>query len=106
MRRLSSLAWRTLGARKVRSFLSMAGIALGVAVLFASLSAGATMDAAVEKAAADEMGHTDLRVQALEESGLSRDTVNVIAGAAGVSVAARTCRPGPTRRRPQSCPRR
>ena len=88
MRRLSSLAWRTLGARKVRSFLSMAGIALGVAVLFASLSAGATMDAAVEKAAADEMGHTDLRVQALEESGLSRDTVNVIAGAAGVSVAA------------------
>ena len=72
MRRLSSLAWRSLGARKMRSFLTTAGIALGVAVLFASLSAGATMDAAVDRAAADEMGHADLRVEALEEQGLSQ----------------------------------
>ena len=48
MRRLSSLAWRPLGARKVRSFLSMAGIALGVAVLFASLSAGASLAAGID----------------------------------------------------------
>ena len=88
MRRLSSLAWRSLGARKLRSFLTMAGIALGVAVLFASLSAGVTMDAAVDKAAADEMGRADLRVGALEEQGLSRATVDMIAQTAGVSVAA------------------
>jgi putative ABC transport system permease protein len=88
VRRLSSLAWRSLGSRKLRSFLTVAGIALGVAVLFASLSAGATMDAAVDSAAADEMGHADLRVQALEERGLSQATVDVIAGSAGVAVAA------------------
>jgi putative ABC transport system permease protein len=88
VRRLSSLAWRTLGSRKLRSFLTVAGIALGVAVLFASLSAGATMDAAVASAAADEMGHSDLRVQALEERGLSQATVDVITRSAGVSVAA------------------
>jgi putative ABC transport system permease protein len=88
VRRLSSLAWRNLGSRKLRSFLTIAGIALGVAVLFASLSAGATMDAAVDRAAADEMGRADLRVAALEEQGLSQVTVDAIAGASGVSVAA------------------
>ncbi len=88
MRRLSSLAWRSLGARKLRSFLTAAGIALGVAVLFASLSAGAAMDSAVDRAAADEMGSADMRVQALEEQGLTQATVDVISGEAGVSVAA------------------
>jgi putative ABC transport system permease protein len=72
----------------MRSFLSIVGIALGVAVLFASLSAGATMDSAVDKAAADEMGRSDLRVQALEEQGLDAATVNVISQVAGVAVAA------------------
>jgi putative ABC transport system permease protein len=72
----------------MRTFLTTAGIALGVAVLFASLSAGATMDAAVDRAAADEMGRSDLRVQALEEQGLDTATVGVIAQVAGVSVAA------------------
>jgi putative ABC transport system permease protein len=75
-------------ARPLRSFLTIAGIALGVAVLYASLAAGATMDAAVERAAADEMGHSTLRVQALEERGLSPQTLAIVAGAPGVSVAA------------------
>jgi putative ABC transport system permease protein len=88
VRRFSSLAWRSLGSRKLRSFLTMAGVALGVAVLFASLSAGATMDAAVNKAAADEMGHADLRIEALEERGLTTATVAAIENAAGVAVAA------------------
>ena len=68
--------------------LTAAGVALGVAVLFASLSASATMDAAVSRAAADEMGHSALRVQALEERGLSRETVALVTKAAGVEVAA------------------
>jgi putative ABC transport system permease protein len=72
----------------MRSFLTMVGIALGVAVLFASLSAGATMDAAVDRAAADELGRSDLRVQALEEQGLNPATVDVISRVPGVSVAA------------------
>jgi putative ABC transport system permease protein len=66
----------------------MAGVALGVAVLFASLSAGATMDAAVARAAADEMGASVLRVEALEERGLSPETVAVITRTAGVLAAA------------------
>jgi putative ABC transport system permease protein len=88
VRRLSSLAWRSLGARKLRSFLTVVGIGLGVAVLFASLAAGAGMDAAVDKAAADEMGHADLRVQALQETGLSKETISAVESVPGVSIAA------------------
>jgi putative ABC transport system permease protein len=88
VRRLSSLAWPSLRAHPLRSFLTTAGITLGVAVLFASLSAGATMDAAVDRAAADEIGHAVLRVQTLEERGLGPDTVAAIEGVRGVSVAA------------------
>jgi putative ABC transport system permease protein len=88
VRRLSSLAWRSLRAHPLRSFLTSAGITLGVAVLFASLSAGATMDEAVDRAAADEIGHAVLRVQALEERGLGPETVAAIEGVRGLSVAA------------------
>ena len=88
MRRLSSLAWRSLGAQKLRSFLTTVGIGLGVAVLYASLSAGAAMDSAVDRAAADEIGHADLRIQALEESGLSSATIDVVRHMTDVAVAA------------------
>ncbi len=88
MRRLSSLAWRSLRARPLRSFLTVAGVAVGVAVLFASLSAGAAMDAAVERAAADEMGRAALRVEALEERGLGPETRDIVAATPGVAVAA------------------
>jgi putative ABC transport system permease protein len=88
VRRFSSLAWRSLRARPLRSFLTAAGIALGVAVLYASLSAGATMDAAVDRAAADEIGHAALRVEALEERGFTPQAVQAISHVAGVEVAA------------------
>jgi putative ABC transport system permease protein len=88
VRRLSGLAWRSLGARALRSLLTIAGVALGVAVLYASLSAGVSMDAAVTRAASDEMGRAVLRVGALEEHGLSPTAVEVVERAAGVSVAA------------------
>ncbi|MGA3056651.1 MAG: FtsX-like permease family protein [Candidatus Limnocylindrales bacterium] len=88
MRRLSSLAWRSLRARSLRSFLTIVGVALGVAVLFASLSAGATMDAAVDRAASDEIGRAVVRIGALEERGLSPAAVLVAEKTVGVSVAA------------------
>jgi putative ABC transport system permease protein len=46
------------------------------------------MDAAVDRAAADEIGHAVLRVQALEERGLGVETVKAIEEVHGVSVAA------------------
>ena len=88
MARLSSLAWRSLWARPLRSFLTIAGVALGVGVLFASLTTGATMDAALDRAAADEIGRADIRVQALEESGLTNATLAVVESAFGIDVAA------------------
>jgi putative ABC transport system permease protein len=88
MRRFSSLAGRSLRARPLRSALTMAGVALGVAVLFASLSASATMEAAVDRAAADEMGRAAVRVQTLEERGLSPDLLAVVTRTSGAAVAA------------------
>ena len=46
------------------------------------------MDAAVNRAAADEIGHAALRVDALEERGLSPEALQAIAHVAGVSVVA------------------
>jgi putative ABC transport system permease protein len=88
MARLSSLAWRSLWARPLRTFLTIVGVALGVAVLFASLTTGATMDSALEHAAADDMGRADLRIEALEETGLTDATLAIVQGAFGLDVAA------------------
>ena len=63
-------------------------MALGVAVLFASLSAGATMDAAVDPCRLGRDGPSRAAVGALEEHGLSPTAVEVVERAAGVSVAA------------------
>ena len=60
-------------------------------MLFASLSAGAAMDAAVDRAAADEMGRAAVRVEALEERGLSPRRASHRSGLAG----RRSRRPGP-----------
>jgi putative ABC transport system permease protein len=88
MARLSSLAWRSLWARPLRTFLTIVGVALGVAVLLASLTTGATIDSALDRTAADEMGRADLRIQSLEESGLTDATLAVVRQAEGLDVAA------------------
>ncbi|HTK45741.1 MAG TPA: ABC transporter permease, partial [Patescibacteria group bacterium] len=82
---LDRLAWRTLAARPVRSLLTIAGIALGVAVLCASLTLGVALDAAVQRTVNDMVGRADLRVSGLLEGGLSdaavaalMDTGNVL----------------------------
>ena len=88
MRRLSSLAWRSLLARRLRTLLTTAGIALGVGVLFAALLANAAVDTAVERTTATIMGNAALRVDAFNEAGLSEATQQTIAGTPGVAVAA------------------
>src|SRR5690242_17508860 len=88
MRRLSSLAWRSLLARRLRTLLTTAGISLGVGVLFAALLANAAVDASVERTTNTLMGKAALRVDAFTEAGLTDETQQTIAGTPGVAVAA------------------
>ncbi|MBI3747110.1 MAG: ABC transporter permease [Chloroflexi bacterium] len=87
---LDRLAWRTLAARPLRTILTIAGIALGVAVLSASLTMGAGLDAAIARTVRDVVGNADLRVSAFREDGLSSGTADVIAATTGVAVVAPT----------------
>jgi putative ABC transport system permease protein len=75
---LDRLAWRTLASRPLRSLLTIAGIALGVAVLCASLTLGAALDAAVRRTVNDMVGRADIRVSGLRDGGLSEGAVATI----------------------------
>ncbi len=85
---LTNLAFRSLRARPLRAVLSALGVALGVAVLFAGMSVRAGVDASVRSTVNDLVGRSDLRVAAFGETGLSADTVALIAETPGVAVAA------------------
>lgn len=85
---LSSYAWRSLAARPLRSLLSIAGIALGVAVLFAALATNAGIETAVERTVRDLVGRADIRIEGFAEGGLSPASVRAIAETPGVSVVA------------------
>jgi putative ABC transport system permease protein len=88
MRGLNSLAFRSLGARRGRTLLSVVGIALGVGVLFASLATDAGIESAIDRTVHDIVGRADLRVAAFGEQGLSPESVAAIDEAPGVVVAA------------------
>lgn len=83
---LDRLAWRTLAARPLRTILTIIGVALGVAVLSASLTMGAGLDAAIDRTVRDVVGSADLRVSAFREDGLAAGTADVIAATPGVAV--------------------
>ena len=57
---LNGLAWRGLRARPLRTGLTVAGVALGVAVLFAGLATNAGIEAAVDRAVSTLVGQADL----------------------------------------------
>ncbi len=88
MRGLHALAWRGLRARTLRSVLTMSGVALGVAVLFAGLATDAGIEASVDRTVEGLVGRADLRVAAFGETGLSLATVEAISATPGVAVAA------------------
>src|SRR5262245_12324797 len=88
MRGLTSLALRSLSARRGRTLLSVVGIALGVGVLFASLATDAGIESAIDRTVHDIVGRADLRVAAFGEEGLSPESVAAIDDAPGVVVAA------------------
>ena len=77
---LNGLAWRGLRARPLRTGLTVAGVTLGVAVLFAGLATNAGIETAVDRAVSTLVGRANLRVAAFGEIGLSRDTLASIAG--------------------------
>jgi putative ABC transport system permease protein len=85
---LTTLAFRSLRARPARVGLSILGVALGVAVLFAGLATNAGVDTSVNTTVRDLVGRADLRVAAFNETGLSAGTTAAIAGSPGVAVAA------------------
>jgi putative ABC transport system permease protein len=87
---LDRLAWRTLAARPLRTILTIVGVALGVAVLSASLTMGAGLDAAIDRTVRDVVGTADLRVSAFLERGLADSTVAAIRDTEGVAVVAPT----------------
>jgi putative ABC transport system permease protein len=87
-RGLTGLAWRSLWARRARSLLTLAGIALGVGVLFAALATNDGIDRSVDRTVRDLVGRADLRISAFAEGGLADATVGTIRGTAGVAVAA------------------
>lgn len=85
---LNGLAWRGLRARPMRTGLTIAGVTLGVAVLFAGLATNAGIEAAVDRSVSTLVGRADLRVAAFGESGLSDATLATIVATPGVTVAA------------------
>lgn len=86
--RLGTLAWRGLAARPLRTSLTLAGVALGVAVLTATLIAGQAATEAVRRAADELYGSAQLRVRAFDEAGFTPRSVSAMRQIPGVLNAA------------------
>ena len=86
--RLSSLAWRGLLARPLRTALAMAGIALGVAVVTATIVTGSSSQAALRSATADLLGAADVRLRAFDDAGFQPRTLQAIRALPQVETAA------------------
>ncbi len=76
--RLASIAWRGLQARPLRTSLTVIGVALGVAVVAATMITGAASDAALRSATADLLGAADVRLRAFDEAGFTPRTVQAL----------------------------
>src|SRR6478752_3550140 len=85
---LTRLALRSLRARLLRTTLTVVGVALGVAVLFAALVTGDGIAAAADRTVEALVGRADLRVAAFSEAGLSQETYAAITSTPGVAVVA------------------
>jgi putative ABC transport system permease protein len=86
--RLATIAWRGLIARPLRTALTIAGVALGVAVVSATLITSRSADEAVQGAAAELLGRAELRVRAFRDEGFTPRTVQAVRSLPGVLVAA------------------
>src|SRR3954469_15903632 len=83
-----SLALRSLAARPGRTVLSIVGVALGIAVLYASLATDAGISASIDRTVRDLVGRADLRVESFGPTALSAGSLAAIQAAPGVTRAA------------------
>jgi len=86
--RLGDIAWRGLAARPLRTLLTVAGVALGVAVLAAALITSQATTEAVRRAAQELYGSAELRVRAFDADGFTPRSVTALRQVPGVLNAA------------------
>ncbi len=85
---LTRLALRSLRERRLRTTLTIIGVALGVAVLFAGLATGDGITAAADRTVQALVGRADLRVAAFGEGGLGSESFAAITATPGVEIVA------------------
>ena len=86
--RLATLALRGLAARRLRTALTVIGVALGVALVTGTLLANQASSEAVRKAAAEILGRAELRVRAFDPAGFTPRAVLDMRQISGVLAAA------------------
>ncbi len=85
---LGALAWRSLTAAPIRSILTILGVALGAAVLVATVVTAEGSDRAVEQAVTDAVGRADLTVTAFGDAVFDASALDRAGSVSGVAVAA------------------
>ncbi len=85
---LGSLAWRGIAARPLRSALTIGSIAVGVAIVTATLIANQASGDAVRRAAQELLGNATLRVRAFDPAGFTPRGVTTLRRLPGVTAAA------------------
>ena len=86
--RLATLAWRGLTARRLRSALTIMGVALGVALVAGTLLTSQAASEAVERAAREILGKAEIRVRAFDPAGFTPSAVQMLRRIPGVVTAA------------------
>lgn len=85
--RLSSLAWRNLGTRKARTFLTVLGVALGVAVILATAIANQSTIQAFQVMIDAITGKADFWINSSSSTGFDQKRLADVAATPGVAVA-------------------
>ncbi|HEX5039130.1 MAG TPA: FtsX-like permease family protein [Candidatus Limnocylindria bacterium] len=86
--RLSAIAWRGLLSRPLRTALSIIGVALGVAVVTATIVVGSASEQALESVSVGLLGRADVRLRAFADEGFGPRTVQALRGLPSVAAAA------------------
>ena len=86
--RLASLAWRGVAARPLRTALTVLGVAIGVAIVTATLIANQAATDAVRRASQELLGNASLRVRAFAPAGFTPRGVTTLRRIAGVTAIA------------------